>query len=265
MESVACYYEHDAHNEWERLDRRRTEFAVTLRALAEFLPAPPATILDVGGGPGRYAVALAARGYAVTLVDLASANIQRAADAAARANVTLQGIFAGNALDLGRFPAAGFDAILLLGPLYHLIDQQDRSTAVTEASRLLKPTGVLFAAYLTRYSALRVCAERHPQWLYEHPEYVERLLGHGIHQGEWGFTTAYHAHADEIRPFMERHGFTSLELIGCEGIVAHTETSVNALGGAAWEWWVDLNYRLGKRPDLHAGATHLLYVGRKSP
>ena len=52
------------------MERHRTEFAVTLRALDEHLPPPPAHILDCGGGPGRYAIALAQRGYTVTLFDL---------------------------------------------------------------------------------------------------------------------------------------------------------------------------------------------------
>ncbi|MDP9311783.1 MAG: class I SAM-dependent methyltransferase, partial [Chloroflexota bacterium] len=63
MHRVEHFYNTNAHAEWMRLDRHRTEFAVTLRALAEFLPPPPATLLDVGGGPGRYAITLARQGY----------------------------------------------------------------------------------------------------------------------------------------------------------------------------------------------------------
>ena len=48
--------------------RHRTEFAVTKRALADYLPPPPARILDCGGGPGYYAIALTQQGYEVTLV-----------------------------------------------------------------------------------------------------------------------------------------------------------------------------------------------------
>ena len=70
MNEVERYYDQCVEYEWERLERHRTEFAVTLRTLQEYLPPPPITILDIGGGPGRYAIALAQQDYEVTLMDL---------------------------------------------------------------------------------------------------------------------------------------------------------------------------------------------------
>jgi ubiquinone/menaquinone biosynthesis C-methylase UbiE len=263
MNPVEQYYDHDNHNEWERLTRRRTEFAVTLRALAEFLAPAPVQILDVGGGPGRYAIELACRGYSVTLVDLSYANITRATEKAQVANVQLAGTYHGNALDLSAFANATYDAVLLLGPLYHLLAEHERLQAICEAYRVLKPRGVVFAAFCTRYSAIRVCAELCPEWLADNSGYADQVLRAGVHQGEWGWTHAYYAHPLEIAPLMERAGFATLELIGCEGVVAGHEEQINALQGAAWEWWANLNYQLGKDLTLHGAAIHLLYVGRK--
>ncbi len=73
--AVEAFYDRDAEHEWERGDRHRTEFAVTLRALAEHLPPPPARILDCGGGPGRFSIELARQGYDVTLFDLSAGNL----------------------------------------------------------------------------------------------------------------------------------------------------------------------------------------------
>jgi ubiquinone/menaquinone biosynthesis C-methylase UbiE len=263
MNSVREFYNRDNHVEWERLDRHRTEFAVTMRAIHEFLPPPPANIIEIGGGPGRYAVALAKEGYDVALVDLAQESLQRAAIHAQEADVKLADIRVANALDLSAFPTATYDAALLFGPLYHLLLSEERSQAVQEARRILKPSGTLFAAFLMRYSALRVCAERFPQWLFENKEYADKLLKTGVHSGEWGFTTAYYAHTHEVQPFMEANGFATIRLIGCEGVIGFAEENLNTLTGAAWEWWADLNYRLGNQPDLHGSSTHLLYVGRK--
>lgn len=63
MSKVERFYDQNPQYEWERLERHRTEFAVTMRVLEDYLPQPPAKILDVGGGPGRYAIALTQRGY----------------------------------------------------------------------------------------------------------------------------------------------------------------------------------------------------------
>ena len=82
-ERVRAYYDADPRREWERLSalHDRVEYAVSLRALEEHLPSAPAAVLDVGGGPGRYAIELARRGYDVTLADLSSANLGLCASA----------------------------------------------------------------------------------------------------------------------------------------------------------------------------------------
>ena len=116
---VESYYDDSAEREWARLERHRTEFAVTMRALAEHLPAPPAAVLDVGGGPGRYAIALAAMGYSVTLLDLSSESLEFARGKAAEAGVELAGYLHVDARDLSAIPAESYDAVLLMGPLGH--------------------------------------------------------------------------------------------------------------------------------------------------
>jgi S-adenosylmethionine-dependent methyltransferase len=264
MSYVQTYYDQNAVAEWERLERHRTEFAVTMRALGEFLPRPLAAVLDVGGGPGRYAIALAAQGYRVTLTDLSDANLDLARRKAQEAGVTLAQIGQANALDLSLLATAVYDAVLLLGPLYHLLTAVERQQAVGEARRVLKDGGLLFAAFITRFAPLRDAAQGYPDWLVDNWPYAQRMLETGVHDQAQGFTNAYFAHPDEIVPYMEAAGFATLALIGCEGLVAGHEEKVNALQGEAWQRWVDLNYRLGQEPSLHGAADHLLYIGRKA-
>ena len=72
---IRDYYDSQCELEWKRLENHRTEFALTIRALDRYLPSPPARLLDCGGGPGRYAIELAKRGYKVTLFDLSAAQL----------------------------------------------------------------------------------------------------------------------------------------------------------------------------------------------
>lgn len=220
MNSVEQFYDQNEHNEWVRLDRHRTEFAVTLRAMATFLPSPPAQILDVGGGPGRYAVELTRRGYAVTLLDLSQVNLARANEQARAAGVTLDRVLHGNALDLATIADATYNAVLLMGPLYHLFTVADRLQAVREANRVLKPGGLLFAAFITQFAQFRFWARFNPTWLLEYREYAEEFLATGIHKPYLGFTDAYFAHPAEVAPLLEAGGFSTLQIIGCEGVVA---------------------------------------------
>jgi S-adenosylmethionine-dependent methyltransferase len=264
MSSVEQYYNQHSTAEWQRLDRHRTEFAITLRALREFLPSPPAAILDIGGGPGRYAITLAQQGYQVTLADVAQQNLALAVQQATTANVQLTRVVHANALELVTIPSGAYDAVLLLGPLYHLLTTHERLQAVQEARRVLTSNGILFAAFITRFAPFRNTAKHNPLWLVQNRAYAEQLLNTGVHDVTASFTHAYFAHPEEICPFMEGAGLHTLELIGCEGVVSEIEERVNQLTGEAWEMWVELNYRLGKERSLHGAAEHLLYIGCKA-
>ncbi|MFN2109803.1 MAG: class I SAM-dependent methyltransferase, partial [Anaerolineae bacterium] len=108
--AVQNLYRSAPEREWQRMERHRTEFAVTLRALDAHLPPAPAHVLDCGGGPGRYAIALTQRGYEVTLFDLSPELLTMAQEKAAEAGVTLHGFEQGPAIDLSRFADDSFDA-----------------------------------------------------------------------------------------------------------------------------------------------------------
>ena len=176
---ISQYYDGRVDDEWERMDRHRTEYALTSRALAECLPPPPAHILDCGSGPGRYAIDLARQGYRVTVFDLSGENLRRARRKAEEAGVELHGYVQGNAINLSQFQDETFDAVLLMGPLYHLLEQDERLQALQESQRVLKPGGPLLAAFMGRYSGHMDAAGRNPQVVVEQQDVSERLLASG--------------------------------------------------------------------------------------
>ncbi|MEE3918305.1 class I SAM-dependent methyltransferase [Micromonospora sp. BRA006-A] len=147
---VSRYYT-EVYVEADRLDgspQGRLEARRTRDLLARLLPAAPAGVLDVGGGPGAYAGPLAAAGYRVHLVDLVPAHV-----AAARSAYPLVTASVGDARALPS-PGAAADATLLLGPLYHLPRQADRVAALREAARVTRPGGTIVAAAISRHAAL---------------------------------------------------------------------------------------------------------------
>jgi S-adenosylmethionine-dependent methyltransferase len=265
---IELYYDGQLEREWQRMERHRTEFAVTLRALSRHLPPPPARVLDCGSGPGRYAVELARRGYQVTLFDLSSGCLQLAREKAGEAGVTLAGFEHGTATDLSRFCDDAFDAVLLMGPLYHLLEETDRQQAVAEAQRVLKPGGPLFAAFISRYAVPRYAAAHEPTWLLENPELLESVLTSGVlpphgPQGEEGGFVAHLAHPTEVVPLIQGAGLDVVTVLGVEGVVSMIEAGVNALSGEAWETWLDLNCRLAADPSIHGCVEHLLAIAVK--
>jgi ubiquinone/menaquinone biosynthesis C-methylase UbiE len=259
---VRHYYNENAEHEWLRLENDRVEFAITVRALNEYLPAPPRRVLDIGGGPGRYSIELARRGHIVTLADFSPAELAIARSRADEADVQLRMVEC-DARDLSRFADKSLDVVLMMGPLYHLLDADERKQAIAEAKRVLVPGGRFFAAYITRTAVLRFWAKYDPTRVSDDPSRYREHLHTGEVRDNFGFTDVYLAHPTEITPVMEAAGFTTLDLIGCEGVISMIRDKVNELTGDAWELWIDLNYRLAKDPSNHGGAEHLLYVGQR--
>ncbi len=260
---VQAVYDGDPNREWERAERHRTEFAVTQMVLDAHLPPPPARVLDCGGGPGRYAIYLARRGYQVTLFDLSPELLNRARQQAQETGARLSGIQQGTATDLSRFNTAQFDAVLLLGPLYHLLEATDRQLALSEAYRVVKPGGRVFAAFITRYAAHIDAVARYPKRAADMPALYRQIATAGRlsprNEGSAGFI-AYFAHPDEVVPLCRAVGLEVLEVLGVEGVAAGREKLVNALTGEAWDFWVETNYSIAQDPSSHGGAEHLLAV-----
>lgn len=264
MSDVEDYYDKNPQDEWDRLERHKTELYVTMRAFNEYFPPPPATVLDIGGGPGRYAIALAQKGYTVTLVDISKNSLHFAQKRAKEGNISLKYMHA--SATTVTF-SEHFDIVLLMGPLYHLRTEKKRKKAIFNAVNAVKVGGLICASFVTRYAPLRWASKYEPAWAVDHPRQCEEIINTGITESgpkeESFIDYAWFAHPAEVNPLMEAAGLESMDLIACEGIVSFIDETVNELTGAPWEFWVDLNYRLGKDPAIHGAAEHLLYIGKK--
>ena len=221
--------------------------------------------LDCGGGPGRYAIELARQGYEVVLFDLSAGNLALAREKAAEAGVALTFV-QGTALDMSGFADGEFDAVLLMGPLYHLLEESERQQALAEANRVLKPSGPLFAAFIARYAAHRDCAAGYPDLFLGQRDEYDRILADGKlpprDDGRVAFV-AYFAHPAEVAPACWSSGFEVATVLGVEGVVSAEEDEINKLNGPAWDAWLDVNWQVASDPCIHGGVEHLLVVAHK--
>ncbi|MBF0314351.1 MAG: class I SAM-dependent methyltransferase [Oligoflexia bacterium] len=270
MDKIINFYDQDANYEWNRLQRHRTEFALTLKCLEEWFVSGEKCkkILDIGGGPGRYAIELAKWGHHVSLIDLSPQLIEKAKEKSREIGVVLPMIQVGNALDLSSLPAEHFDIVLIMGPFYHLLTEAERSQALKEAKRVLKPKGLIFATFLSRFASIRHVAASAPEQMKDKflRDIEEEVLKSGIYTSKKKlscFTDAYFCHPSMIIPFFEKEGFQKKDLIGVEGCISEIEEKVNTLSESDWDWWVEINYQLGHEPSLIGASSHILYVGEK--
>ena len=145
---------YDGFKEDARLDSSRhgqLEYLTTMHYIHKLIPAG-SEIIELGAGTGRYSIALAKEGYGVTAVELADRNLDLLRQNS-RGHANMQAV-QGDCLDLSRFPDGGFDAALVLGPLYHLYSDADHKTALAEAIRVTKPGGIVMVAFLSVHGIL---------------------------------------------------------------------------------------------------------------
>jgi ubiquinone/menaquinone biosynthesis C-methylase UbiE len=250
-------------NDTFALERARTQ-----ELLSRHLPPPPARVLDVGGGAGAYATWLAAAGYEVHLVDPVPLHLEQArAASAAQPDAPLASIREGDARRLDDDDESA-DAVLMLGPLYHLTARSERLGALAEARRVLRRGGWLFAAAISRFASLvdglRGSVFDDPAF----PSIVEQDLASGQHRNDTGrpeyFTTAFFHHRGELEEEIVESGFTETAVFAVEGVGALVPGFARRWKEpAARETLLSL-LRLVERETSLAGASpHLLAVARR--
>lgn len=256
-EDITAYYdrgeEHGRLRSWGRL-----EFVRTQELLARFLPPAPAAVLDIGGGPGAYAAWLAGLGYRMHLLDPVALHVEQARELAVTASV-------GDARALP-FADASADAVLLLGPLYHLVEADDRMRALAEARRVLRAGGVLAAAAISRFASTIDGLQKGYMTAPEFEQIVERVLRGGGHANPdrhpgW-FTTAYMHIPDDLGREVRDAGFSLAALLAVEGVGQWLRD---------FDDWVDdparrevllrAIRRVEAEPSMLGASPHLLAVG----
>lgn len=246
------------------LERERTR-----DVLARHLPHPPATIFDIGGAAGVHALWLARNGYEVHLFDPVQHHVEQAHAASARQpDHPIASCSVGDARSIDR-PDESADAVLFLGPLYHLTERKDRLVALSEAHRVLRPGGRIFAATISRFASLIDGLARD---LVSDPTFVDILtddLENGLHRNPTGnpnyFTTTFFHHPDELRQELIDAGFDVEKRIGIEGPVWFM--------GRFQDHWdapekrallLDLLRKVEEEPQLLGASAHPMAIARKT-
>lgn len=267
---IATHYAQGVERErlttWGLLEAVRTR-----EMLDRFLPSPPAVVWDVGGAEGAYALPLARSGYVVHLVDPVPAHVAAArAAAAAEASSPSASAEVGDARAL---PAGDgtVDAVLLLGPLYHLVERRDRAQALAESLRVLRPGGRLLAAAISRFAssfdALRLGDYADPDF----ERIVEDDLRDGIHRNprvadkpQW-FTLSYFHTCDELRDEVRGAGFVDVDVLAVEGIGAGFDLHDALHQPGTRDAVLRRIRRLEREPTLMGASPHLMAIATKPP
>jgi ubiquinone/menaquinone biosynthesis C-methylase UbiE len=240
----------------------------TLAILARELPPAPAVIYDIGGGAGVYSFPLAQQGYKVHLIDPVELHLEQARTHAAASGIRLASITLGDARKLD-IPSANADAILLLGPLYHLTEAADRLRALQESFRILKPSGVFFAAAISRFASLIDGLRAGFFGDAEFRKIVAGDLASGQHRNPMNhpayFTTAYFHRPEELAREVRTVGFSDVRIHGIEGPVWSARGFVEAWDDPAQrEKLMEFLSLIEQEPSVLGASGHLMAVAKRA-
>jgi len=248
---------------WFQLEQARTRELI----LRHFPPAP-ARVIDVGGGAGAYACWLAFLGYEVHLIDPVPRHVEQARGASeAQPQHPLASATLGDARKVEQADQSA-DALLMLGPLYHLTERSDRLLALREARRVTRTGAPIFVAAISRFSAL---LDSLSGGFFDQPEFaaiLDRGLAEGQHRNPTDnvlyFTDAVFHRPDELAAEVQESGLELVDVLPIEG-PGWLARDFNRL-------WSDSRQRerllavlrkIEQEPSLIGASSHLLAIGRK--
>lgn len=246
---------YNKHPEDLRLQRRHgiVEFETTMYHLKRYLK-PDAVVYDIGAGTGRYTSALMAEGYDVKAVELVKRNIDVFLKREPNANVVQ-----GDARNMPFVASDSADVTLLLGPLYHLISEDDKLKALCEAKRITKPGGVIFVAYLmNEYSILSYCFDE---------DRITDLMEKGFVDKEFHIR----ANADELYDYVRLEdvnrlnanaGLERVTIFSPDGAADYMRTRLNRMREETFARFIEYQKCISERPDLIGAGSHIVDVVR---
>lgn len=247
------YRRKDENDRLIKSQAARVEFLTTVKYIEKYLK-PGAKILDVGAGAGEYSLYFAGKGYTVSALELADANI-----AAFRAKMTGEepiDLVQGNALDLSRYESDSFDIVLLLGPLYHLHEEADKLRCIEEAKRVCKKNGKIFFAFISNDMVILTMQQLHWDYLLrgDYNKETFRLED---------FPFVFHT-VDRCRALLGESGVQICHEVASDGASELLQELVNGLDEASYRQYLRYHFYICEKPEFLGMSNHLLFVGEKN-
>ncbi len=264
MEKVRAYYNRHYREEDKRLQYHVFELPMTMYFIRLYLP-PGAVLFDTACGTGQYARVLSDEGYVLGLNDVSDVNIQHVKEKfAGQENILF--IDRSDIMQSKRWEERKWDAILVLGPMYHLLRRDYRISLLQKAATKLKPGGLIFTSFMTRTAALVYGIKNKPEGIL-HPEGASRLWESGsdssfVEATEY-FEHAYFSNPAEIEPMLREAGLESLHLAGAEGVFGERFELFHDLSEKLQEAWLDFILHHAEEKEMIYNSKHLLSISRK--
>ena len=235
----------------------QVEFLTTINYIDKFLNSN-SKILEVGAGTGRYSLYYADKGYDVTSIEYVKHNVDiLKSKIKDNMNIVAE---QGDAIDLSRFNDNTFDVTLVLGPLYHLYEDNDINKAISEAIRVTKKDGVIAIAYLTSDSIMIDWTLKDNHLIDGYPkDFDDNFKLKRYPEGV--FAPFY---ISEFKDIMNKFNVTLLHNVATDGFTRHVREKIDTLSNEEFNVWMRYHLSTCEREDLQGYSNHMLYICKKN-
>ena len=267
-DTIRSHYDTNPQKEWDRLKKRFPyEKYITTHMMDRYIR-PGDTILDIGGGPGHYSIHYARQGHDVTLLDLSGENVRFAKKKARQYGVKITAQ-QGNALDLSRFADNTFDIVFLMGPLYHLMNEENRLQAVREAKRVLKPGGMLFSSFILMFGGVIYGIREVPETILWDRQKEMMIYENAASEESIAFQSFTYAWMTTVRDAKKLMasvpGLRTKTVFGQESILSPYRYILAGMPKKTRIAWYDYALKFCDREDYLTHTEHLMFVSEKEP
>ena len=252
-------------NEEQRLTAQnitRIEFDTTVHELSHFIK-PSQSLTELGAATGRYSLLYAQQGLKVTAVELVPELVSQLKANAEKIEVDIS-IHEANAAEVGFIPDCSQDIVLILGPLYHIQNIDEREAVIREAKRILKADGIVAIAYISRFFIAGLLAKISSSLVAV--DVLNELYETGIVSTtdvDAFFRTGYFATPDEMETLAVSEGFKIIKHIATDGSVRYISDEINQLTEQQYQAWLQHHFKTCAESSLLGSSNHGLVIARK--
>lgn len=245
-------------NENKRLDRRHgiVEYTTAMKYIKRYLKKfKNPQIIDIGAGTGKYSIELANMGYNVTAVELVKHNLMTIKENSTKINTIL-----GNAINLKKIKDNSYDIVILFGPMYHLISDEDKIKALNEAKRIAKPNGYIFISYyMNEYAIIK-----HGFMEKKIKESLKNdLVDNNFHITPKKTDLYSMVRLEDINKYKNIVGLKRVKILSQDGPTDYIRKYINDLDDEEFSIYINYHLSICERKELLGSSSHILDILKK--
>lgn len=244
-------------NEDKRLTRRhgKVEFIVTLKYIYDYLnKMNNPKIIDIGAGTGKYSIELSNQGYDVTAIELVKHNLSYIK------KYDKIKSYQGNAIDLSRFKDETFDLTLLFGPMYHLIDENDKIKALNEAKRITKKDGIIMVAYIMNDYCILTHGFKDNNIL---NAIENKMIDDSFKCIKWDNNLYSVYRIEDIDKLNEKVNLNRIKIITPDGPANYMRNTLNKMSDKEFDKFIEYVLSISDRKDMIGSSAHTIDILKK--